>query len=235
MQTHPPQVAMADEDIALPGVQAVDAPAPPADGSLEGQVRPPVVGQGLGGDRITGRQTIGAFGQPPGGQGVAGVDHEVEVRRPVPGVDVDDKLTSHAYDGTASTHDGTGETGREKGREMTSKVAAYGVAGLLAAMLVSGCGPSAGDLRDQGIGAFQVGRVDRAEDLLQQALDRDPTMPEALYYMGRVQHARGFYERAIYFYQCALDVDPEMAAVRRWLDKAQAELGPEGETLRFVP
>ena len=107
--------------------------------------------------------------------------------------------------------------------------------GACVAMLVAGCGPSAANLRDKGISEFQVGHVERAENFLQQALDREPAMSEALYYMGRIRHAQGEYEKAIHFYQCCLDADPGFQQARRWLDKALQQTGPTGQTLLFIP
>ena len=107
--------------------------------------------------------------------------------------------------------------------------------GMFAAAFLVGCGPSAGRLSDKGISEFQVGRLDQAEQSLQQALDLNPSLPEALYYMGRVSHARGYYEKAVYYYQQCLDSDPRYTQANRWLAKAQEPLGRTGQTLRFLP
>ena len=107
--------------------------------------------------------------------------------------------------------------------------------GLCAAVFVSGCGPSPASLRDRGIAEFQVGHIDDAESLLRQAVDARPAMPEALYYLGRVNYATGDLEQAIYYYQCSLDVDPSFTPARRWLTKAQQEAGRTGQLLLFIP
>jgi len=107
--------------------------------------------------------------------------------------------------------------------------------GGLCAVLLAGCAPSPEELRDKAIAEFQLGRLDKAEDFIEQALSRDPAMPEALYYLGRIRHAQGFQEQAIYYYQCALDADPKCYPAQRWLEKAEQETGTTGPRLQFIP
>ena len=107
--------------------------------------------------------------------------------------------------------------------------------GLCAAMLLAGCGPTPTQLREQGITQFQLGRHAEAEKSLQQCLDRTPTDPRALLYMGRTVHARGQYEWAMFYYQRCLELDASFELARLWLDKAQTAAGPSGARMRFIP
>ena len=106
---------------------------------------------------------------------------------------------------------------------------------LCTALLLAGCGPGAAELRQRGIAEFQLGNEPQAKAYLQQVLDQHPSDPGALYYMGRIVHAEGAYEQAVYYYQCAIDADPSQADARKWLAKAQSDAGATGEILRFIP
>jgi len=111
----------------------------------------------------------------------------------------------------------------------------YGVAyGLAAAAMLSGCG-KAHELRDSGIAEFQVGRVEQAKVLLKQALDLDPSDPEALYYMGRALHADGSSKEAIFYYQSCLHVKPGHRAAQEWLSKAMGATEVWGEQIHYAP
>ncbi|MDY6913153.1 MAG: tetratricopeptide repeat protein [Planctomycetota bacterium] len=107
--------------------------------------------------------------------------------------------------------------------------------GICVAIFLAGCAPSIAELRSRGIGEFQVGHIPQARQLFQQVLERNPVDTAALYYTGRIHHAEGFYEQAIYYYQCSLDADPRNAEARTWLEKAQSEAGLVGKGLRFIP
>ncbi len=106
--------------------------------------------------------------------------------------------------------------------------------GLLAAV-AGGCNQEARDLRERGITEFQVGRVEDAQALLNEALEHDAGDAEALYYLGRILHREGLYEQAVFYYQSCLQVRPGHPVARRWLAMAMAELGPGAETLYFLP
>ena len=101
--------------------------------------------------------------------------------------------------------------------------------GLLAAMAVGGCGPTQ---KQKAIAEFEVGHVDQARAMLKEVLERTPSDPEALYYMGRAMHAQKNYVQAIYFYRSCLDADPGCAPAKRFLVKAEQEAGMEVERLR---
>ena len=105
-----------------------------------------------------------------------------------------------------------------------------------ALLLLAGCAaPNADKLIAEGIANFQVGRIDDADAKLTKALHADPADADALFYMGRVHHARRFYEQAIYYYQCCIDVAPGYPGARKHLDRAQAQAGLMGKMLRFIP
>ena len=107
--------------------------------------------------------------------------------------------------------------------------------GICVVMFFAGCTPSTAELRSRGTSEFQVGHIPQARQLFQQVLECSPADPVALYYMGRIHHAEGFYEQAIYYYQCSLDADPRNAEARTWLEKVQKEAGLVGKGLRFIP
>ncbi len=101
---------------------------------------------------------------------------------------------------------------------------------------LSGCGgPDTRQLVRQGASQFQTGQIDKAEATLKRALAVSPSDPAALFYMGRVYHAREFYEQAVYYYQCCLDADPSYPDVSKYLSQAQRQAGPAGAKLRFIP
>ena len=98
---------------------------------------------------------------------------------------------------------------------------------MIVAASVGGCAPSAVDIRDRAISEFQVGRIDRAEEMLRVVLDRRPFDPEALYFMGRVQHLQKNYVQADYYYRCTLDAAPGHSEARMFLRKVRQDMGME--------
>ena len=109
------------------------------------------------------------------------------------------------------------------------------IAGLFATMLLTGCGPSTDDLRTQGIAEFQVGHLDKAQSLFDRVLERKPSDGQSLYYMGRIYHATGFYERAVYFYGSAIDADPSLDMARLWLLRANSDLANMSRMPASIP
>ena len=111
-----------------------------------------------------------------------------------------------------------------------------GLSAWLCVVVMSGCGgPDTRQLVTRGISQFQTGRLDQAEATLKQALAVSPSDPDALFYMGRVCQARGFYEQAVYYYQCCLDAVPGYPGLTEQLAQAQRQAGPAGTKLRFIP
>ncbi len=111
-----------------------------------------------------------------------------------------------------------------------------GLTALFAGSLLSGCAaPSVSEMVTAGISEFQLGRLDKAKGTLEQALGLDPANPDALFYLGRIYQARGDYVRAVYYYQCALDVSPGYPEVGKYLAEAQEKAGTAGKMLRFIP
>ena len=110
------------------------------------------------------------------------------------------------------------------------------LAALVCVSVLSGCGgPDTRQLVRQGVSQLQIGRLDEAEATLKQALAASPSDPAALFYMGRVYHAREFYGHAAYYYKCCLDADPGYPDVSKYLAQAQRQAGPAGAKLRFIP
>ncbi|MGC9455384.1 MAG: tetratricopeptide repeat protein [Phycisphaerae bacterium] len=102
-------------------------------------------------------------------------------------------------------------------------------------LLMLGCGPSVTEIRDQAVAQYQLGHIEQAEMNLREVLDERPYDAEALYYMGRIQQDMGRPTRAIYYYQCCLDVDPSHEMARMWLRRAEQQTGETGRRLRFIP
>jgi len=101
---------------------------------------------------------------------------------------------------------------------------------------LSGCrGLSCEKLINEGIGDFQVGKLDDAEAKLARGLAGKPAHAAGLFYMGRLHHTRGGIARAIYYYQCCLDVAPGYPGARKHFAQARKQAGRMGETLRFLP
>ena len=103
------------------------------------------------------------------------------------------------------------------------------------ALAAPGCGPTRRQLIEQGITDFQVGRLDQAENKLSQALEKRFTDADALFFMGRICQVRGRHERAIYYYQCCLDVAPGYDAAKKHLAEARQQAGLMGSKLGGLP
>lgn len=116
-----------------------------------------------------------------------------------------------------------------------TRPARQGACAVCAAVLLAGCTSDLDEVRARGILAFQRGDLYGAERTLGNVLDRSPGDAQALYYMGRVCHARGQIVRAMYHYQCCLDAYPAHEQARVWLAKAQRQAGDIGRDLRFIP
>ena len=101
--------------------------------------------------------------------------------------------------------------------------------------ILPGCGPSTHDLLKQGISQFQTGHPDKAQEILTEVLSREPSNPDALFYMGKIAQSQGQYERAIYYYQCCLDADPSYVEAARLLAQAIKSADPVGKKLQFIP
>jgi len=115
------------------------------------------------------------------------------------------------------------------------RMVAWGMLAVVA-FVASGCGPGLMETRQTAIDKFQLGKIDEAKALLDRVLSRYPSDGVSLFYMGRVYHAKGFHEQAVFYYQSCLDAEPRMTAeVRPWLDKAKADAGTAGQKLIFIP
>ena len=101
---------------------------------------------------------------------------------------------------------------------------------------LSGCrGRSFEKLIGEGIADFQIGKLDDAATKLERGLAGRPHHADGLFYMGQLHHARGQVGRAVFYYQCCLDIAPGYPGARKRLAQAQKQAGRMGETLRFLP
>ena len=107
--------------------------------------------------------------------------------------------------------------------------------GAILLFALAGCGPSREELRNQAISEFQVGKLDSAKSHLKEIVDRYPGDSVSLYYLGRVCHAEGRLEWALFYYQCALTEDPGNAEAEVWRRRAEDEAGRTGRALRILP
>lgn len=105
----------------------------------------------------------------------------------------------------------------------------------LLSLLAAGCGPSNRELVVQGRSQLDTGNIEQAKALFQRVLDRRPHDPDALYYMGRSYHQQGLFLQAIYFYKCALDLDPAFAAAAHYKRMAQEQLEAQPEPAPTEP
>ena len=93
---------------------------------------------------------------------------------------------------------------------------------ILLAITLAGCYSKTTVLRREAISEYQIGHNARAMELFQQVIVDEPADSESLYYLGRIMHAEGYDERAIYYFQAALDADSDNAEAAEWLDKLSA-------------
>lgn len=105
---------------------------------------------------------------------------------------------------------------------------------MVLAAALSGCQSDTAKLIAEGVNSYQLGHLDRARAKLTQALDQDPC-PDALFYLGRVHHAQGFYEQAIFYYQCCLEGAPAYPGASKFLRQAQRAAGAVGPALQIIP
>lgn len=106
---------------------------------------------------------------------------------------------------------------------------------VLLLVLVAGCQPDTARLTEQGVRQFQTGQVEQARESFERVFRIAPSNPVALYYLGRLAQQEGFYERAVYYYESALDADPGMRDARRWLARAREELDRSREAAGLGP
>lgn len=103
------------------------------------------------------------------------------------------------------------------------------------ACMIAGCGPSAADLRQEGIMQYQVGQGQEARQTFEQVLRIKPADGDSLYYLGRIYHDRGEYAKALAYYQMALDADPGHRSAQVYIQRAERDSGLQADTIRFVP
>ena len=106
---------------------------------------------------------------------------------------------------------------------------------MLSAVMLAGCEPTKTELRNSAIGEYQVGNFSQSKEVFEQLLTEYPSDAVSLFYMGRIHHEEGFYEKAVYYYQCCLDANPRYTAARSYLEEAKQAAGQAGEQLQFIP
>ena len=95
----------------------------------------------------------------------------------------------------------------------------------VALLMIVGCHRGTYAMRDRAIEKFELGQIDESKQLMDQVFAKLPSDGPNLYYLGRVAHSRGYYERAVYWYLCCLDADPKMEVAKPWLEKARDQAG----------
>lgn len=106
---------------------------------------------------------------------------------------------------------------------------------LVCVMFLCGCGPSKDELTTSGVAEYQVGHLEKAKIYFNEVLSRYPHDSRALFYMGEVAQAEGFHEKAISYYQMALDADPSYKEARQALKLAKQDAGYTGNKLDIIP
>jgi len=109
------------------------------------------------------------------------------------------------------------------------------VAGLAMLGPLAGCQSEPEKLLTEGVSLYEAGQLDKARKKLETAVDHLPADSKALFYLGRVYHAQGFYEQAIFYYQCCLSSAPCHAEAMKHLREATKAAGPAGPVLRIIP
>jgi Flp pilus assembly protein TadD len=146
---------------------------------------------------------------------------------------MNDKSTYHRYDITAE--DALGHKAQGQWSDGMNRLAITGCV-ILAAGTLAGCaGPSKQEQIKQGVSQFQVGNLDQAEATLRRVRTNDPSDPDVNYYLGRVYYARGNYELALYYFQCAYDAEPAYPDIQKAIREARQNSGTVGQALQFVP
>ena len=105
----------------------------------------------------------------------------------------------------------------------------------LAALTLAGCSPSISEIRTNGIAEFQARHTDKAKAAFEEVLAAWPTDSESLYYMGRILQDEGQHGRAIFHYECCLNVRPGHRAASLWLNKAREEVTPRSSVEPAAP
>lgn len=87
-------------------------------------------------------------------------------------------------------------------------------------------------LLGQALALMSLGRFDKAETLVDRALDLDPKDADAWYTKGSIAHARAQLQQALKHYSHALDLDPENYTVRVARAGVFMDQGKDGEALK---
>jgi len=83
------------------------------------------------------------------------------------------------------------------------------------AVFAAGCAPLLSNYyQDQGMRKFRAGDYARAQNLLEQAVSRDPERVEALYYLGRCYEEEKNFDQALSRYRQVVALDPRHREAR---------------------
>lgn len=89
----------------------------------------------------------------------------------------------------------------------------------------TGCYSSPGSLADRGEEALRSYRLAEAEVAFQGALDRDPTLPRALYGLGWIHLSKGDKTRARLFFERCTRADPRFFGCHRGMGSLHMHMG----------
>src|SRR5689334_3381834 len=95
----------------------------------------------------------------------------------------------------------------------------------LALLALVGCYRSPSALADKGEEMLRAYRLDEAEAAFQAALDRDPTLPRALYGLGWIHFSRGDTVRARIHFERCIQVDPNYYGCHRGMGSLHLNMG----------
>jgi hypothetical protein len=87
------------------------------------------------------------------------------------------------------------------------------------------------ELFNQAIESQEAGELDRARALLEQAVQRDPTLKVAYNSLGNLHHQQQQYQQAIAMYERALALDPQYAKARNNLGSTYLRLAMDDRAL----
>lgn len=113
--------------------------------------------------------------------------------------------------------------------------------GLILAALLAGCAPSVYTLRQRGLAHYQAERYDQAKRAFERAVDREPSDPQANYYLGRlalhsgnVDEARNHLEIAYSLYEAEPVTPPHMPRLLDALAKTMYRQGEHRQVITFT-
>ena len=100
-----------------------------------------------------------------------------------------------------------------------------------ASLLLMGCYASASDLADDGEIALRAFKLPEAESAFEAALQRDPSLPRALYGLGWIYFSQGDTARARLYFERCIQADPNFYGCHRGMGSLHLSMGfmPQAE------